>query len=194
MAKSSRPLRKLAGLLLVGVMAAPAGALHPDVTVPAGTVPAGTVPAGTVPAGTVLGSDAAACRPGASGHAALITISGFKDRAGRLRVQGYTGARDEYLESGKYLRRQEIPVTSAGAMAVCLALPGPGQYVIVALHDRNEDGKLSIFGDGIGFSNNPRLGMAKPGPEKTLFTATEGVTPVPIVLNYLRGLSVRPIG
>ena len=30
----------------------------------------------------VLGSDAAQCRPGAGGAAALITITGFKDRQG----------------------------------------------------------------------------------------------------------------
>ncbi len=142
----------------------------------------------------MLGTDAAACRPGASGTAALVTVHGFKDRDGRLRIQDYTGEKGEYLESGKYLRRQEMPVTTAGDVTVCLTLPGPGRYVIVALHDRNEDGKLSIFGDGIGFSNNPRLGLSKPDAEKTLFTAERGVTPVRIVLNYLRGLSVRPIG
>ncbi len=140
----------------------------------------------------VLGSDTAACVPGAGGHAALVTVRGFRDRAGRLRVQNYTGAKGEYLESGKYLRREEMPMTASGDMAVCLPLPGPGRYVVVALHDRDQDGKLSIFSDGIGFSQNPKLGLAKPAAEKTLFTAEAGVTRVTIVLNYLHGLSVRP--
>ncbi len=140
----------------------------------------------------VLGSDAADCRSGASGSAALITVHGFRNRDGRLRVQDYTGTKGEYLESGKYLRRQEMPMTSSGDMTVCLALPGPGRYVIVALHDTDSDGKLSIWSDGIGFSNNPKLGLSKPAAEKTLFTAGTGVTDVRIVLNYLHGLSVRP--
>jgi uncharacterized protein (DUF2141 family) len=143
--------------------------------------------------GGVLGTDAGACRPGIGGTAALVTVHGFKDRDGRLRIQDYTGEKGEYLESGKYLRRQEMKVTAAGDMTVCLTLPGPGRYVIVALHDRNEDGKLSVFSDGIGFSNNPRLGLAKPDAVKTLFTAEHGVSPVRIVLNYMHGLSVRPI-
>jgi uncharacterized protein (DUF2141 family) len=183
MAKSSRLPRIPAGIILLWALPIPAVAQDRGAVAPAAPV-----------VGAVLGSDAAACRPGAGGYAALVTVSGFKDRAGRLRVQDYTGAKGDYLESGKFLRRQELPVTAAGEMALCLALPGPGRYVIVALHDRNEDGKLSIFGDGIGFSNNPQLGLAKPAAEKTLFTARAGVTPVHIVLNYLRGLSVRPIG
>ena len=142
----------------------------------------------------VLGTDAAACHPGSSGTAALVTVTGFKDRVGRLRIQNYTGIKGEYLESGKYLRRQEMPITASGDMHVCLTLPGPGRYVVVALQDRDENGKLSPFSDGIGFTNNPRLGLSKPAAEKTLFTAGPGVTNVTIVLNYLRGLSVRPIG
>ncbi len=141
----------------------------------------------------VLGSDAANCLAGASGVAALVTVTGFKEREGRLRIQNYTGLKGEYLESGKYLRRQEVPVTADGDMAVCLALPGPGSYVVVALHDRDENGRLSPFSDGIGFSNNPHLGLSKPAASKTLFLAGPGVTRVDIVLNYLSGLSVRPI-
>ncbi|OYU16004.1 MAG: hypothetical protein CFE37_02910 [Alphaproteobacteria bacterium PA4] len=141
----------------------------------------------------VLGTDAAACHPGSSGTAVLVTVTGFKDRVGRLRIQNYTGNKGEYLESGKYLRRQEMPITAGGDMHVCLTLPGPGRYVVVALQDRDENGKLSPFSDGIGFTNNPRLGLSKPAAEKTLFTAGPGVTNVTIVLNYLRGLSVRPI-
>lgn len=140
-----------------------------------------------------LGSDAAACHHGNAGASVLVTVTGFKDRVGRLRIQNYTGIKGEYLESGKYLRRQELPITASGDMHVCLTLPGPGRYVVVALQDRDENGKLSPFSDGIGFTNNPRLGLSKPAAEKTLFTAGPGVNNVTIVLNYLRGLSVRPI-
>lgn len=144
-------------------------------------------------AAQILGSDAAACAPGAAGPAVLVNVIGFKDRAGRLRVQNYPDEKEDYLGSGRYLRRQEMPVTAAGDMQVCLTLPAPGSYVMVALHDRNEDGKLSIWGDGIGFSNNPKIPLGKPALEKTRFSAGPGVTRLDVVLNYMQGLSPRPI-
>lgn len=142
---------------------------------------------------SVLGPDAAACRPGAAGTAALVTVQGFKDRDGQLRIQNYTGAAGEYLESGKYLRRHDVPMTAGGDMTLCLSLPGPGSYVIVAMHDRDTNGKLSIWSDGIGFTNNPRLKLAKPTPDQTVIPFGAGVTPVRIVMNYRRGFSVRPL-
>lgn len=145
-------------------------------------------------AAQVLGADADACRPGAPGPAALVHIHGFKDRDGRLRLQYYSGKPDEYLESGKYIRRIELPVTAAGDMTVCIILPEPGTYAFVALHDRNADGRLSIWSDGVGFSRNPRLGLSKPKAAATVVTTAPGVQPLSIVLNYRRGLSVKPIG
>lgn len=142
----------------------------------------------------VLGGSPDACRPGAEGSAALVTVAGFKDRAGRLRVQNYRGGKADYLVEGRYLHREEMPVTAAGEMTVCLPLPGPGDYAIIALHDRDSNGRLSIWSDGIGFSRNPRLGLAKPAASQVLISFGPGVTPVRIVLNYRRGLSVRPIG
>ena len=171
MANSYRAAVSAAGLIIMTALSAPAAAQGP----------------------AVLGTDAAECRPGTGSTVALITVHGFKNRDGRLRVQDYTGIKGEYLESGKYLRRQEMPMTAAGDMAVCLTLPGPGRYVIVALHDSDSDGKLSIWSDGIGFTNNPRLGLSKPAAEKTLFDAQPGVNHVRIVLNYLHGLSVSPL-
>jgi len=144
-------------------------------------------------AAAVLGSDAAACAPGASGPAMLVDVTGFKDRDGRLRVQYYPAEENDYLGSGRYIRRQEMPVTASGDMLVCLTLPAPGDYVMVALQDRNSDGKLSVWGDGIGFSNNPKIPLGKPPLKNTRFTAGPGVNKMTIVLNYMSGLSVRPI-
>jgi uncharacterized protein (DUF2141 family) len=143
--------------------------------------------------GPVVSGDTAACRPGADGTAALVSVHGFKDRYGQLRIQNYTGAKDEFLASGKYLRRHDVPMTAGGDMTVCLTLPGPGRYVIVALHDRDSNGKLSVWSDGIGLSNNPHLRLAKPSPEETLVSFGPGVTPVRIVMNYRRGFSVKPL-
>jgi uncharacterized protein (DUF2141 family) len=141
----------------------------------------------------ILGSDASACLPGASGPAVLVTVVGFKDRDGRLRVQYYPAEKEDYLGSGRYIRRQEMSVTANGDMRVCLTLPAPGSYVMVALHDRNTDGKLNVWSDGIGFSNNPRIPLGKPALEKTRFRAGPGVSQLEVVLNYMQGLSPRPI-
>jgi uncharacterized protein (DUF2141 family) len=162
------------------------------------SVLASAVLAAAAPAGAqapqVLGNNPDACRPGAEGSAALVTVHGFKDRVGRLRVQNYRGTKEDYLVEGHYLHREEVPVTPAGDITLCLPLPGPGDYAIVALHDRDSNGRLSIWSDGIGFSRNPRLGLAKPAADHVVISFGPGVTPVRIVLNYRRGLSVRPIG
>lgn len=143
---------------------------------------------------TILGTDAAACAPGARGPAMLVTVTGFKDRDGNLRVQYYPAEEEDYLGSGRYIRRQEMPVTQVDEdMTVCLTLPAPGDYVMVALHDRNADGKLSVWGDGIGFSNNPKIPLGKPPLKNTRYTAGPGVNRMDITLNYMHGLSVRPI-
>ena len=72
-------------------------------------------------------------------------------------------------------------------------MPRPGAYAFVVLHDRDSDGRLSIWSDGVGFSNNPRLALAKPKVGPMLVEIGEGVTPIPIVMNYRRGLSVGPL-
>lgn len=145
----------------------------------------------------VLGGSSAACAPGGhggpGGAAVLVTVTGFKDRIGNVRVQDYRGDKDAYLATGKFLHREDVNLTPAGDMVICLPLPAPGAYAVVALHDRDSNGRLNPFSDGIGFSNNPRLGFSKPAAEKTLAEFGPGVSHVRIVLNYLRGLSVRPV-
>jgi uncharacterized protein (DUF2141 family) len=141
----------------------------------------------------VLGTDTAACLAGAGGQAALVRVSGFKDRVGRLRLQFYSDDPKTFLASGTYIRRQEVAMTPAGDMVLCIAVPVPGDYAFVVLHDRDSDGRLSIWSDGVGFSNNPRLALAKPKVGPMLVHIADGVTPIPIVMNYRRGLSVGPL-
>lgn len=141
----------------------------------------------------VLGTDAQACLPGGTGHAALVRVTGFKDRQGRLRLQYYSNDPKTFLASGSYIRRQEVPMTAAGDMVLCITVPSPGPYAFVVLHDRDEDGRLSIWSDGVGFSNNPRLALAKPKVGPLLVEVGAGVTPMTVVMNYRRGLSVRPL-
>jgi uncharacterized protein (DUF2141 family) len=140
----------------------------------------------------ILGPEAAACRAG-DGPAALVRVHGFKDRTGKLRVQLYGGDPEAFLEKGQKLKRIEVPVTPAGDMHVCVKLPASGRYALAILHDRNANGKMNPTNDGVGFSRNPKLGLSKPDFEKVVFAANGSVQAHDVVLNYMRGLSVRPI-
>jgi uncharacterized protein (DUF2141 family) len=142
----------------------------------------------------IIGPEKAACAPGVRGPAALVRVYGFKDRVGNLRVQVYGDNAEEFLAKGKKLKRIELPVTAAGDMNVCMALPRFGEFALVVLHDRDVNGKLSVSKDGVGFSRNPKLGLSKPDYDKVMFVARDGVTVVDVILNYRQGLlSVRPL-
>lgn len=141
-------------------------------------------------AGQVFGTPSA-CAPGASGAAALVTTHGFRDRKGNLRIAAYRANEEEFLASGKYVQRIDTPMTESGAMTVCVPLPGPGRYAIVALHDRSADGKLNVFSDGFGFTNNPKLGRSKPAVD-LVAVEVRGVPAYSITLNYVQGFSAKP--
>jgi uncharacterized protein (DUF2141 family) len=154
----------------------------------------GAFVAAPVAAQEILGPDAAACRPGVAGPAALVRIYGFKNRGGMLRVQLYGNNPDDFLEKGKKLKRIELPVTASGDMNVCVDLPRYGEYAIAVRHDRDGNGK-SGWNDGGGFSGNPKLSLTnlKPSYEDVSFTARQGVTVVDVVMNYRSGLSIKPV-
>jgi uncharacterized protein (DUF2141 family) len=142
-----------------------------------------------------LGPDAAACSPGSNRPAVLVSVTGFKNRAGRLRVQLYGSNPSEFLAKGKKLRRIDLPVSGNGAMNVCVAVPRPGTYAVAVRHDTDGNNK-SGWNDGGGFSNNPRISLVdlKPSLRETAISVPGGVKPVQVVLNYRRGLSIGPIG
>ena len=121
----------------------------------------------------------------------LVTAQGFRDRKGNLRIAIYNANEDEFLASGRYVQRIDTPLTANGAMTVCVPLPTAGPYAIVALHDRNADGRLNVFSDGFGFSNNPKLGRSKPEVE-LVTVSVRGVTSYTITLNYVQGFSAKP--
>jgi uncharacterized protein (DUF2141 family) len=135
---------------------------------------------------------AQACAPGAAGAAALVTVDGFKDRAGQLRIAVYRALEAEFLASGRYVERLDTPMTAAGPMTVCAPVPEPGDYVVVALHDRDANGRLGPFRDGAGFSRNPKLGLGKPKID-AVRVRLDAVTPIAITLNYLQGFRPAPV-
>jgi uncharacterized protein (DUF2141 family) len=146
------------------------------------------------PAQAALGPDAASCRPGASNPAVLVNVYGFKNRAGRVRVQLYGSNPSDFLAKGKKLRRIDLPVTASGTMPVCVALPRAGNYAIAVRHDADDNGK-SGWNDGGGFSRNPRISLfdLKPQLNEVVIAVGNGVKPIDVILNYRRGLSIGPV-
>jgi uncharacterized protein (DUF2141 family) len=145
-------------------------------------LPSGVATANTLPLGTPC-----------EATAARVHVTGFKDRTGNLRVQVYGSNPTEFLESGKKVVRVEGEVSPAGDMNVCVPLPGPGTYALVVLHDRDANGRLSVWSDGVGFSRNPKLGLSKPDFSAVKVTLPSGTTDINVILNYRQGLSVRPL-
>jgi uncharacterized protein (DUF2141 family) len=159
---------------------------------------AGLMLAAAMPAGAraaVLGPDAAACQ--GNGPAMLVRIEGLKARTGKLRVQSYGGNPSHYFDKGTYLRRIELPVPSSGPVDVCVPVPGNGTYAISVRHDVDASGKIGMS-DGGGMSGNPRMSLfdvmfkRKPRPGRVQVTV-QGVTRVPVVMNYVQGGAFGPI-
>lgn len=147
-----------------------------------------------------LSSHEAACPEGYIGPSVLVRVSGFKDRAGQLRVELYPDSPEDFLSPGRVLRaagkvfqRIDIPTPQTGDGEVCIVLPSAGGYAAAILHDRNGDGKLNPFSDGYGFPNNPSLGYSKPDVKEAAFVVGDGRLTIDVVLNYWSGLSARPL-
>lgn len=142
----------------------------------------------------VLGPDAPACHPEANVAAVLVNVGGFKARTGKLRVQIYGDNPADFLAKGKKLRRIDLPVTRAGAMHVCVALPGPGHYAVAVRHDVEGSGK-SGWNDGGGFSRNPKISLTslKPRYRDVVIGVGNGPREIDVVLNYRQGFSIKPV-
>jgi uncharacterized protein (DUF2141 family) len=159
---------------------------------------AGLMLAAAIPAdarSAVLGPDPAACE--GNGPAMLVRIEGLKKRIGTLRVQSYGGNPSRYFEKGTYLRRIEFPVPVAGPVDVCVPVPGNGNYAVSVRHDVDSSGKAGMS-DGGGMSGNPQMSLfdvmfkRKPRPDRVQVTV-QGVTRVPVRMNYVQGGSFGPI-
>jgi uncharacterized protein (DUF2141 family) len=125
------------------------------------------------------------CRQGA-GPAVKIEISGIKPAQGTLRVQLYPGNADDWLKSGRWLARIEVPARGATA-TVCMPVPAPGTYAIAVRHDVNGNGKTDIRTDGGGMSNNPAINifnLGKPSYDKTAFSIGDEVKTISIRMRY----------
>lgn len=145
------------------------------------------------PASAQLGPEAAACR--GAGPAVLVAVDGFRARTGNIRVAIYGSDPRQFLARGQTLKKINVPVTAAGPMRICVALPGPGRYAIAVRHDVNGNNARGDWSDGAGFSRNPRISLTnlRPNYNNVAIDVGRGVTPVSVRLNYRFGLSIRPV-
>jgi uncharacterized protein (DUF2141 family) len=146
-----------------------------------------------------LGIAAGRCRMQETGPAFLVDVTGLKDRTGRLKLELYPANDADFLaddnlliSAGKPFARVDLPTPPDGPIQLCIRAPHPGRYALSLLHDRNADRKFELSSDGIGFSNNPRLGWSKPDADRVAVDLGEGPRRIAIVINYRHGLGMRP--
>ncbi|MHA7820711.1 MAG: DUF2141 domain-containing protein [Erythrobacter sp.] len=134
----------------------------------------------------IISNNMRACAPGA-GPAIRVTINGVKNASGKVRVQVYNGTSADWLESGKWLNRIELPA-KAGRMTVCLPVPSSGAYAVAVRHDVNGNGSTDLRTDGGAMSNNPSINifnLGKPGIDETRFRVGGGVSSIAITMKYM---------
>ena len=132
-----------------------------------------------------LRHDAAKCSGG--GPAVRITVSGVKASSGTLRVQLYRATKADWLETGRWLNRIELPAR-AGTMSVCMPAPGPGTYGIAIRHDVNGNDETDLTQDGGGMSNNPSINvfnLGKPSYTKVAFSLEREIKAMTIRMRYM---------
>ncbi|HYD23199.1 MAG TPA: DUF2141 domain-containing protein [Croceibacterium sp.] len=132
-----------------------------------------------------ISHDPAKCR--GNGPAVRISVTGVKRSSGKLRVQLYRATKQDWLETGRWLNRMELPAR-AGTMSVCMPVPAPGTYGIAIRHDVNGNNETDLTQDGGGASNNPSFNifnLGKPSHSKVGFAVGQEVKAITIRLHYL---------
>ena len=156
--------------------------------------------ASSIPSTPDLGTEEGRCRAGESGPAFLVNVRGLKDRRGDLKLEVYPANDKDFLADdniligqGKTFRRVVVPVPTDTSPKLCIRVPRPGRYSVSLLHDRNGNRKFDWMRDGIGFVGNPKLRRSAPAAMSASAVAGSRPTEISITVNYLRGLSMRPL-
>ncbi|WP_374407503.1 DUF2141 domain-containing protein [Pelagerythrobacter sp.] len=132
-----------------------------------------------------ISNDLSRCDAG-SGPAVKVTVRGVKSSSGTMRVQTYRGTSADWLKSGKWLHRIEMPA-KRGTMTFCLPVSAAGTYAVAVRHDVNGNGKTDLREDGGGMSNDPSISifnLGKPSYTKTRFDVGSSVKAITINMKY----------
>ena len=123
----------------------------------------------------------------ASGPGLMVTVDGIKTGKGEIRVQSYKATAKDWLETGKWLSRIEVPARQ-GSMTFCVPVSAPGTYGIAVRHDVNGNGKTDITEDGGAMSNNPSINifnLGKPSYTKVGVDVGNSVKSIRIQMKYM---------
>ena len=161
-------------LVMTGLPAAPSENMDSDSLVP----PAAIEKAKTITDRKVCGSSFE--------HSVFVEVTGMKALDGNIRVQLYGNDPNTWLEKGAKLLRIERK-TNTDPMFFCVPLPKSGEFGLIAMHDRNSNGKANVFSDGFAFSNNPKLGLSKPNFKKARVLLQPGLNEMSLDINYYFG-------
>ncbi len=133
----------------------------------------------------IISNNMSKCAP-ENGPAVRVSVTNIRSATGKVRVQVYRGTKAEWLETGRWLHRIELPARQ-GTMTFCMPVPEAGTFAIAARHDANDNGKTDITKDGGAMSNNPSINifdLGKPSYRKTRFEVGGGVTSISIRMRY----------
>jgi uncharacterized protein (DUF2141 family) len=132
---------------------------------------------------------AAAPAPGPEPRRVVVTVRGFRNRAGALRVklvadgEGFPGS-DTHSAA-----KRRVPI---GSTEVRVTFDGvaPGGYAVVALHDEDDDGtldrsRLGLPTEGVGFSSGARMRFGPPTFEEARFELGARDAELAVDLQYL---------
>lgn len=96
---------------------------------------------------------------------------------------------DLYLKCDKDPKRIAHSLPASGSSKVAFGDLDPGTYVVVLLHDENENNKLDtmmkIPREGFGFSRNPAIRMGPPKYEQVKFIIAPGHNEQAVKFKYL---------
>lgn len=129
-------------------------------------------------------NDMSLCR--GAGPAVRVNVSGIRSAQGNIRVQIYRATEADWLQSGRWMYRIEVPA-QAGNMSFCLPVPAEGSYAVAVRHDVNGNGSTDLRTDGGAMSNNPALNLfnlGRPSVRRTAFNVS-GVTTININMRYM---------
>ena len=117
-----------------------------------------------------------------------VAVQGLRNHRGAVRVC-LTQRADLYLKCDLDPKRIAKSLPATGAATVAFGDMDPGTYVLVLLHDENENSKLDtmlkIPKEGFGFSRNPVIRMGPPKYEQVKFIIIPGHNEQAVKFKYL---------
>lgn len=134
---------------------------------------------------------------GQQGVPIQVSLTGLKDRKGRLKLDLYPASEADFLRpgadllrEGKVYRRVFAVPPASGPVTLCIAAPAAGRYAMVFTHDRDGKGddSFSIWSDGAGYVGAQKMGRGKPRLAPSIVEVGPGGAQVTIRVQYLRGI------